>query len=310
MNPIIDVWDNELLTMIDAMVQWQPLAGGFRFTEGPVWMASENALFFSDIPADTIFRWEAEEGTIRQFRRSSRKTNGMTRDPKNYLLACEQVTRRVVQLDRTGRTSVMADRYHGRRLNSPNDVVVHEDGAIWFTDPDYGLQSVDDGYPGDPELSVRGVYRIDPVTGCIALMVDDFVEPNGLAFSYDGTVLYVSDSDQYHVRRFRVQETHVVDKGILGVMPSPMGLGPPDGLTVDPKGYIWVAGPGGLWVWAPDGRALGRVRNPEVVANCEWVPGRPPMVYITATSSICRISVTSRTTEDQENGCLLEGAKK
>lgn len=296
MNARIDIWDDELLTLIDPQVQWEPLAGGFRFTEGPVWMATENALFFSDIPADTVFRWEAPEGIVRQFRRSSRKTNGMTRDPKTYLLACEQVTRRVVQLDRTGQTRVIADRYHGRRFNSPNDVVIHEDGAVWFTDPDYGLQSVDDGYPGDPELNVRGVYRIDPITGGIALMVDDCVEPNGLAFSRDGTVLYVSDSDQYHVRQFHVRGSRLIDRGVVGVMPASMGLGPPDGMKVDPMGHLWVAGPGGIWVWTPDGRALGRVRTPEVVANCEWVSGCPPMLYVTTTSSICRIAIACGTT--------------
>ena len=280
----------ELGTIIDSEAQWDPIAGGFQFTEGPVWVAEERTLYFTDISADTIYRWSEDGGKVSVFRRSSRKANGMTRDPNGFLLVCEQVTRCIGRIDRNGTGAVIADRYDGRRLNSPNDIVVADDGSIWFTDPVYGILDVAGGYPGKQEQPAQGVYRWDPGSG-LKRLVNDMEGPNGLAFSPDGTVLYVTDSERFHIRKFYIDGINIHDADVFAVIERKSGASPPDGLRVTPSGHLFVAGPGGVWIFDGQGHHLGLIENPEVVSNCELGVSDRLYLYVTATSSVCRIPI-------------------
>jgi sugar lactone lactonase YvrE len=279
---------DDLEQVIDRGAEWDVVAGGFVFTEGPVWFTPERALYFTDIPADTIYKWEEDGGRITTFRRSSRKANGMTRDPDGFLIVCEQVTRRVVRIARNGEMDVAADTFNGKRLNSPNDVVVDRHGGIWFTDPPYGIASLEGGYPGTREQEVNGVYRYTP-GGSLDLMTEHLDGPNGLAFSPDGTVLFVTDSERYHVRKFTVTRSELIDDGVFAALDPAAGSGPPDGLRISRTGHLFVTGPGGVWIYDSTGRALGVLRNCEVVANCEFGLSDRPYLYVTASTSVCRM---------------------
>lgn len=289
---MLEAWDPGVYRVMAAEAEWEPLAGGFRFVEGPAWVAEEQALYFTDIPADTIYRWEAQTDRVSPFRRSSHKANGLTRDPRGFLLACEHGTRSVSRLDRDGLFHPVATHYAGRRLNSPNDIVVDREGAIWFTDPTYGIDDDEIGYRAPPEQPVRGVYRVAP-SGQVELMVDDMDMPNGLAFSPDGEILYVADTARRHLRHFQVGESgHLADRGVFLAMDSVWGPGVPDGLRVTATGELFVTGPGGIWIVDRRGHPLGLARTPEVPANCEL--GRLPhglSLFITARTSLYRVTL-------------------
>ncbi len=256
------------------------VAGGLRFAEGPVWIAERRCLLVSDIPADRILRI-APGGDVSVYRAPSGCSNGLTRDLAGRLVACEHANRRLTIEDADGTPTVLADAFDGRRLNSPNDVVVRRDGAIYFTDPTAGID------PALAEQPVRGVYRIAPGTLKLTRVVDDFATPNGLAFSPDESLLYIDDSavDRHHIRRFRVcEEGALADGAVFASLP--VGApGPPDGMKVDREGRLFCTGPGGVWVFAPDGEHLGTIRTPEPAANCAWGEDGHTL-FITARTSV------------------------
>jgi gluconolactonase len=287
---ILDVRNPRVLDLVDPGVEWEPLAGGFRFTEGPVWIEEEDALYFSDIPADTIYRWEAETFQVSVFRRSSRKSNGMTRDPSGFLLVCEHGARRVSRIARDGDYEVVAAMFAGRRFNSPNDIVVDRLGRIWFTDPTYGIDGLEVGYPGEQEQPLSGVYRLDPGSPP-ELVADDLVTPNGLAFSPDQRMLYVADTVKNLIRRFEVDsDGRLRDTGPFATLNRSFGRGLPDGLRVTREGYVFLAGPGGVFIIDPAGAILGHLRAPEQVANVEVGMRRGERFLImTASTSIYRV---------------------
>ncbi|MGC8487219.1 MAG: SMP-30/gluconolactonase/LRE family protein [Clostridia bacterium] len=287
---VLDVRNPRALEIVDADVEWEPLAGGFRFTEGPVWVEEDDALYFTDIPADTIYRWAADSYEVSIFRRSSRKANGMTRDPGGFLLVCEHGGRRVARLARDGGYEVLAERFAGRRFNSPNDIVVDRLGRIWFTDPTYGIDGLEVGYPAEQEQPLCGVYRVDP-GGTTELVADDLVTPNGLAFSPDQRMLYVADTVKSSLRRFEVDtEGRLRDTGPFAVLNRSSGRGLPDGLRVSREGYIFLAGPGGVFIIDTAGGILGHLRAPEQVANVEiGSRGGSRFLAITASTSVYRI---------------------
>jgi gluconolactonase len=287
---VLEIWDAQATAVAAADAEWQPLAGGFRFVEGPTWMTEEAALYFSDIPADTLYRWDAEGGVISVFRRSSYKSNGTTRDPRGFLIVCHHGARMVSRVDRNGRVVPVATHFAGQRFNSPNDVVVSLDGSIWFTDPTYGIDSLDIGYPAPAEQPVRGVYRVDP-SGAVTRVVDDMGQPNGLAFSPGEDMLYVADTERNHVRVFAVGPGgRLHDRGVLVDLPRSQGRGVADGLRVLSSGTLLIAGPGGVWVVDREGHPLGLLRTPEVVANLQpAVAPDGPTLFITATTSLYRL---------------------
>ena len=274
------------------------IAGGFAFTEGPVWRGDH--LLFSDIPHSRIVRWqELPEGPeVRTFRVEYVHTthpghrghcNGLTLDAQDRLIVCGQAARRVTRTEPDGSITVLADRYDGKRLNSPNDVVVHDSGAIYFTDPPWGLRDLTEG----KELPFQGVYRLDR-DGRLHLEVDDFEHPNGLAFSPDQRVLYIGDDARGHVRAFDVQPDGSLAYGrLFAETPLPETLdpedGPPDGMKVDSAGHLYVTSIGGIWVFDATGKALGVIAVPEQPANLAWGDGDWRTLYITARTSLYRL---------------------
>lgn len=266
------------------------IAGGFRFTEGPVWLG--NCLLFSDIPNNRIVRWESRpEGPwVTTYRWPSGNANGNTLDRHGRLVSCEHSNRRVTRTEPDGAITVLADHYEGKRLNSPNDVVVKSDGAVYFTDPPYGLPQMKEG----KELDVQGVYRLSP-DGKLTLLVDDFETPNGLCFTPDEKVLYINDSHtRKHIRRFTVNDDGSISGGEVFAEVPKDRPGTVDGMKVDTDGRVYSTGPGGIWVFAPDGAQLAHIEVPEIPANLAWGDADWKTLYVTARTSLYRVRMKTQ----------------
>jgi gluconolactonase len=276
------------------------IAGGLAFTEGPVWR--DGALLFSDIPNRRIVRWRRlpEGPELTTYARGM--SNGLTLDRQGRVLAAEHDGRRVSRVADDGTRTVLAERFQGRRLNSPNDIVVRSDGSIYFTDPPYAL------YPSPPgvtrpagwwtrpipgkEQPGQGVYRIAP-DGALQLLVDDFALPNGLAFSPDESVLYIDDSAHKHIRAFPVRADGTLGAGRLLLDMASDDPGVPDGLKVDRQGHVFCTGPGGVWVCRANGTVLGRIVLPELPANLAWGEDGS-VLFLTARTSVYRLPTKTR----------------
>jgi len=257
------------------------VALGYKFTEGPVW-SRDGYLLFSDIPQNLILKWTPGQGVSR-FREQSNGANGNTFDAQGRLYSCESRTRRVVRTDRKGGLEVLAERYQGKRLNAPNDIVVRRDGHVYFTDPAFGAQ--DDAR----ELDFYGVYHITP-KGELELIARSKGRPNGIALSADGKLLYVAYSDERNVRAYdldrqgRASNERVVITGIEGV---------PDGIKLDEKGNLYVAARG-IAVYSPQGKLLTTIELPETPSNCAFGDPDFGSLYITARSSVYRVRLDVR----------------
>lgn len=297
--PLYQIDDLEFSKLIVGSAALDQLYTGCRWAEGPVWFDDLQCLLFSDIPSQRILRWAADAvggGSTSSFRQPSNFANGQTRDRQGRLITCEHGLRRVVRTEHDGVQTVLADSYQGKRLNAPNDVVVHADGSIWFTDPTYGILSDYEGFQADPEQPVRGVYRIDGESGAITCVVDDFCQPNGLAFSPDHSKLFVADSGMSHdgskprhIRAFDITGTKLCNDRIFAVIDA----GVPDGLRVDITGNIWSSAADGIHCFAPDGHRLGKILVPETVANLCFGGPRRNRLFITATTSLYAIYTTT-----------------
>jgi gluconolactonase len=276
------------------------VAGGLGFTEGPVWRGG--ALLFSDIPNQRIARWRRlpEGPELTTFTKGH--SNGLTLDAQGHLLAAEHGGRCVSRIADDGTRTVLADKFEGRRLNSPNDIVVRSDGTIYFTDPPYALQEAPPGgtrpegwytraIPGK-ELAVHGVYRLS-VDGALQLVADDFALPNGLAFSPDESILYIADSAHRHIRAFDVAPEGSLKKSRIFVEMTSKEPGVPDGMKLDVNGNIFSTGPGGIWVCRPDGAVLGHIVLPELPANLGWGEDGT-VLFATARTSVYRIETKTR----------------
>ncbi|MBI2942517.1 MAG: SMP-30/gluconolactonase/LRE family protein [Chloroflexi bacterium] len=270
------------------------VASGFGFTEGPLWRGDH--LLFSDIPNSRIVRWQPlpEGPQVRTFRVPSNLSNGLTLDLDGRLLSCEGALRRLTRTEIDGRITVLAERFEGKRVNSPNDVVVSTRGVVYFSDPfwanifvnPYGRRV----QPEDQELAFSGVFRVDP-DGSLHVVADDFERPNGLAFSPDESVLYVDDTRRFHIRAFDVRADGSLANSRIFAEIRADEAGVPDGMKVDREGNVYCTGPGGVWVIAPSGEILGRIRPPEVPANVAWGGADWSTLYITARTSLYRIPV-------------------
>jgi gluconolactonase len=259
------------------------VATGFGFTEGPVWDPS-GYLWVSDETLNKIFKVNTVTGQKQEII-SLGDPDGNTYDREHRLLDCASVLRAIIRLSPDGKSyKVVVDRYQGKRLNSPNDVVLGPDGAIYFTDPTSDL-------PKDQkqELPFKGVFRIAP-DGQLQLLIKDLVDPNGLAFSPDGTKFYVDDSTERNIRVYDFSAGRVRNGRIFGVEPGGKDDGVPDGMRVDRQGNLYVVGPKGIWVWDSGGHHLGTIVVPEQPANLAWGDSDYSTLYITATTSVYKIS--------------------
>lgn len=261
------------------------LATGFDWVEGPVWFGDAGCLLFSDIPNDRILRWIPGSG-ITTYRQPAGYANGHTRDRQGRLISCEHGGRRVTRTEWDGRITVVADRYDGGRLNSPNDVVVASDGAIWFSDPHYGIMTDYEGFRAEQELPCA-VYRVD-LDGRIDRMIDDMACPNGLAFGPDESRLYVADTgrmftdDPRHIRVYDMVDGRPRNGRVFHAIAP----GCADGIRVDTDGNLWSSAGDGVHCIAPDGRLLGKILVPEGVSNLCFGGRARHQLFITATTSL------------------------
>ena len=267
----------------------ETLASGLGFTEGPVWHPYEKWLVFSDMPENRMYVRQPS-GVIEDFRRPSNKANGNTLDREGRLLTCEHATSSVTRLEPDGSTTVLATHYQGKELNSPNDIVVATGGAIYFTDPIFGRMEYY-GVPREPELSFRGVYRVDPDGSRLTLLASDFGQPNGLCFSLDESRLFVNDTERQHIRVFSVTPQGELTGGAVWAETRGEEPGAPDGMKIDSRGNLYCCGPGGIHVFDPSGNVLGVIRTPEPCANFAFGDEDLKSLYITASSSLHRLRV-------------------
>ena len=296
----LEVRDPGLHDLVAADAPIERVAGGLTFTEGPVWRAG--ALLFSDIPNKRIVRWRRlpEGPELTTF--ATGMSNGLTLDRQGRVLAAEHDGRRVTRVADDGTRTVLAEQWEGKRLNSPNDIVVKSDGSIYFTDPPYAVQPATPGMVRPPmwwtkpipgkEQPHQGVYRIAP-DGSLHLVVADFALPNGLAFSPDESILYIDDSAHKHIRAFAVRPDGTLTNSRLLLDMASDDPGVPDGLKVDVRGNVFCTGPGGVWVCRPDGALLGRIVLPELPANLAWGEDGS-VLFLTARTSVYRLPTRTR----------------
>lgn len=297
--------DPKLDSLIDRDARIEVLASGFAWAEGPVWHKQGGFLLFSDIPRNTVMRWKEDEGASVYLKPSGFTgvgdygkepgSNGLLIDSEGRLISCEHGDRRLSRLEKNGGKRTLVDNYQGKRLNSPNDVVMKSNGDLYFTDPPYGLAKG----PDDPsrELDFCGVYRLTP-RGELTLLTKEMTRPNGIGFSPDERTLYVaqSDPDKAIWMAFPVQSDGTVGKGkLLADVTSAVNRLPglPDGLKVDRTGHIFASGPGGIYVFTPEGKQLGRIETGERTANCAWGEDGSTL-YMTADMYICRIRTKTK----------------
>ncbi|MHC4247756.1 MAG: SMP-30/gluconolactonase/LRE family protein [Planctomycetota bacterium] len=261
------------------------IAEGLRFTEGPVWMP-DGFLLFSDIPANTIHKWSAGEG-LSEWRKPSHNSNGNTVDLEGRLVTCEHGSRTVTRTGKDGSVTTLARTFGGKRLNSPNDIVVKSDGTLWFTDPPYGIR------PKMSEQPANHVFRLDPGAKEPVAVASDFPRPNGLCFSPDEKLIYVADSHKptHHVRRFSVKDDNTLSGGEVFVTITPHV---PDGMRCDEQGRLFVTAGDGVQVYSPGGELLGRFRTPKPAANCCFGGPDGRTLYITANDSVWSVETQVR----------------
>jgi gluconolactonase len=276
---------DERFASVDGDRRLERIFGDGRWVEGPAYSAAWRCLLFSDIPNDRTLRWDETSGAVSVFAQPAGYANGRTIDRQGRVITCEHGGRRVTRLEHDGATTVLADRWRGRRLNSPNDVVGRADGSVWFTDPSYGIDSDYEGDRAEGEIGGCHVYRVGP-DGVVEVVADDFVRPNGLAFSADESRLYVADTRARHVRRFDVSQEGTLTGG--GVLAASEGTAY-DGVRLDEEGRIWAAADDGLHCFHPDGTLLGKLLLPDAASNLTFGGPKRNVLFVTATWAVYAI---------------------
>ena len=262
----------------------EKLAGDLQFTEGPLWHP-DGYLLFSDIPSNDIKKY-TPGGSVETHLTPSRNSNGLTFDREGRLVACEHTGRQVSRQSIVGAMEPVATRYDGKRLNSPNDVVVHSNGRIFFTDPPYGIE------PEQAEIGFNGVYRID-ADGSVTMLESDFGRPNGLAFSPDESILYVDDTERRNVRAFDVGDDFSLSNDRVFIDMDTPEAGSPDGMKVDTEGNLYVTGAGGVWVISPDGVHVGTIAFPELPANVAFGGDDYKTLFVTARTGLYSVQINT-----------------
>jgi gluconolactonase len=296
-DPAIQILDPSFAKYRIAQASVERLAVGMRWSEGPAWFGDGRYLLWSDIPNNRIMKWEEETGAVSVFRKPSNHANGNTRDRQGRLVTCEHLTRRITRTEYDGSITVLMDKFDGKPLNSPNDIVVKSDGSIWFTDPPFGILGNYEGVVAKPELPTN-VYRLDPTSGQAAVATGDVNRPNGLAFSPDESKLYVVESAL--PRKIRVFD--VADNGTRlannRVFIDP-GEGTPDGFRVDIDGNLWCGwgmgeGMDGVMIFSPEGKPIGKINLPERSANLCFGGLRRNRVFMAASHSVYSLYVNTQ----------------
>jgi gluconolactonase len=302
----IERLDPRLDRLVPADARVERIADGFDWSEGPVWDRKQRRLLFSDVPKNTVFQWQDGQGasvflkpsgsTGKTSRGGEQGSNGLLIDRQGNLVLCQHGDRRVARLEPDGTFRTLADRYNGRRLNSPNDGVFKSNGDLYFTDPPYGLPGLNED--PDKQLLFNGVYRLSAADGTLTLLTNELTFPNGIAFAPGEKTLYVANSDPRKAiwMAFPVQEDGTIGPGrvfadVTSSIPGKKGL--PDGMKVDAAGNLFASGPGGILVFAPDGTHLGTFATGEATANCAWGEDGS-VLYITADMFIGRVRLTTK----------------
>ena len=286
-----EILDDRFRKLIFGNVHVDKLWTGSRWAEGPAYFAAGKYLVWSDIPNDRVLRYDETDGSVSTFLQPARNHNGHTVDREGRLVSCEHRGRAVTRIENDGARTVLASHYQGKRLNSPNDVVVKSDGSVWFSDPTYGI---DTGYEGDAaasEIGASHVYRIDPSSHDVSAVTSDFVKPNGLAFSPDEKLLYIADTGASHVkdgpRHIRVFDVAKNGKTLgKGRVFATCTVGLFDGFRCDTHGHVWTSAGDGVHCYHPDGTLIGKVLIPEVVANVCFGGIKRNRLYICGTTSL------------------------
>ena len=298
-DPRIEILDPSFAQYRINSAKVERLATGMRWAEGPVWFGDGRYLLWSDIPNNRIMKWEEETGAVSVFRKPSNFSNGNTRDPQGRLLTCEHDTRRVTRTEYDGSITVLAERFEGKPLNSPNDIVCRSDGSIWFTDPPFGILGNYEGHVAKPELPTN-VYRLDPATSRLEVVAGDIARPNGLCFSPDERRLYVIEAGVTPrvIRVYDVAGGSKLSNGRALITAQPNGT--PDGMRCDVDGNLWIGwGMGsetldGVSVFNADGKPIGRISVPERVANVCFGGARRNRLFMAASTSLYSVFVNTQ----------------
>ena len=297
MSEAIEIYDDRMRALVRPGASLQKVANGAVHSEGPVYFREDDSVVWSDAHGNRLLRWSASDG-VSVLRNPSDYQSGNYRDLEGRLVACSSGERAIIRREHSGEWQVLVDRYHGLRLNSPNDLVVKRDGTIWFTDPPYGITQPDQGYGGEQEQPGSFVYRFDPATGDLDAVVTDMVRPNGLAFSPDEYLLYVSDTAAFnipqgphHIRVYSVVNGRYITNGRVFAVIEP---GQPDGLRVDEHGNIFTSSKDSVQVYAPDGTQLGKILVPETCANLTFGGPERDRLLIAAGKSLYAIDLNTR----------------
>lgn len=278
----LTVFSKKIHDIVPLQCEVETVASGFEKTEGPVWLSGDQSLLFTDFPAVKIYKWHSEKG-VSVFRKQSNRAVGLALDSDGRLVACEGITRRITRTEKSGDITTIASHYDGKRLNSPNDVVVKSDGGVYFTDPRSRFLT------DEQELDFNGVFKIDPANGNVDLLTSEFQWPNGLCFSPDETLLYINDTSHQHIKVYDVLGDGTINNGrIFCELDKAHGKGAPDGMKVDTEGHVYVTGPGGVWIIADSGEPLGIIKTPESVLNIGFAGST---LYLMAQSKVLRVAL-------------------
>jgi gluconolactonase len=290
-----EILDPRFRRLINGTAHVEKLYTGCRWAEGPAYFAAGRYVVWSDIPNNRMMRYDETDGSVSVFRSPCGNSNGNTTDRQGRLVSCEHGGRRVSRTEHDGTINTLADRWQGKRLNSPNDVVVRSDDSVWFTDPAYGIDTDYEGDKAESEIGACHVYRIDPKSGEVRAVITDMVRPNGIAFSLDEKLLYVADTGRSHVpdhpAHMKVYDVGADGSVSGGRVFADCTAGFFDGFRLDEAGRIWTSAADGIHCYDPDGTLIGKVLVPEVVANCVFGGPKRNILYICGTTSLYAVRV-------------------